>query len=199
MKVWQMGMWIAVLVVSASSCAFATGLQDTSDDCDCRLSWQPIPRETVLCPPGNERLPECRPPMEVGSISNPHCDRSLILPGGVITTSITRNWIWTTDTKCGSLNWPPDSEQVCVSLPSVGVGPCAWARRIIVWQEECFRQGYRCSDPEKVTMRFYKECRPVVDVQFGQLPDCECPHDPVVVVIEDEFIIRIIPVKTYEA
>ena len=62
-------------------------------------------------------------------------------------------------------------------------------------EQGVFRTGVLLRDPEKSTARVYKECRPVADMEFGVLPDCECPYDPVVVVPDYGVIITFERVK----
>ena len=193
-RVWRLGMWIVITVtniVNAFGCMPVSYFQGAANDCECRGNWELIPPQFTICPPADRNLPRCPDRRVVDRADNLSCNLSLLIPPKVIRERILRYWGWVSDTECNNLNWPPDSQEVFVSLPGLGLGPCTWAERFIKWQESCFRQGYRCTDPEKVTMRFYRECNPRPDVRFGVIPDCECPDDPVIVIIEEEFTVII--------
>jgi len=112
---------------------------------------------------------------------------SLLVPPMIVRERIYRDWEYLSDLECNSLGWPADSEVVPIYFPAVGVGPCAFVDRVVEWNRECFALEYFCEDPEKSTARVYME--------FGVLPDCECPYDPVVVVPDYGVIITFERVK----
>jgi len=189
---WLYGLVCAVFVSASIGYGSSVNAVVLDDDCECSSGWQAGPRMVILCPP---YLGGCPRKRTVHSIENSSCNMSLLEPAMIVRERIYRDWEYLSDLECNSLGWPADSEVVPIYFPPVGVGPCAFVHRVVKWNMECFALEYFCEDPEKSTARVYKECRPVADMEFGVLPDCECPYDPVVAVPEYGVIITFERVK----
>jgi len=188
---WLYGLVCTVFASVSIGYGSAVNAVVLDDDCECRSGWQSS-RTYVHCPSPDRGPRDCPLNRVIDEQANPYCDRSLSMPPIVITETLIRNWIWSSELMCEGLNWPSNTP-ITVRIPAVGVSPCAVARRIVVYFPNCYVEAYVCSDPQKETKRLYRECIPRPVIEYGRIEGCVCPH-PVQIVVIDEGIIDPYPV-----
>lgn len=128
----------------------------------------------------------------MNTLINTSCNMSLLVPSKEVTRRAMRT---VRGSDCDNIGWDinlrPGSSERRLYFPAMGLGPCAKVTRGVVYRPECWRQEATCSQPEKSQVRTSVVCEPELFISIGVVPDCVCPDEPVVVIIDDGIVITL--------